>query len=300
MELYKKYRPKTFDDVLGNDHIKSFFKNKEELPSAIMLTGNHGCGKTTIARILANKLGVEDFSYFEYNVADDTGVESARAIVEEATTPSVIGGYKFFVLDEYHMATKANQNCLLKILEDTPKNVIFVICSTEPEKIISTVKSRCTHFQVDSPTNKVLGGYLMSICSREGKDVPKDVLKEIVKRSSNSVRKALVNLDKCIYLPQEEMLKSIEESTTQEDFAKKLIKSLESASSWSIVSKLLRNVKKGDVESFRQYALICFNNKLLNTGEDRYSYLIDKFSYNFFDSGVAGLSNACFEITKGV
>lgn len=300
MELYKKYRPKDFEDVLGNDHIKSFFKNKDTFPSAIMLTGNRGCGKTTMARILANMLEVADMQCFEYNVADDTGVASARAIVEEANVPSIMGGYKFFILDEYHQATVANQNCLLKILEDTPKNVIFVICSTDPEKIINTVKSRCTQFQVDRPTNKMLGGFLTSICAKEEKEVPKEVLKEIVKKSDQSVRNALVGLDKCINLPVEEMLKSLEEHATQEECAKKLIKALESASNWSIVGKLLKNIKKGEEESFRHYALACFSNKLVSTGDERYSYLIEKFSFNFFESGKAGLINTCFEITKGI
>jgi len=303
MELYKKHRPQKFEEVLGNEHIINFFEKKlknNSLPSAIMFTGGSGAGKTTLSRIIATQLNVSSNQYFEYNVADDTGVDSARQIVEQATTPSVYGGYKFFVLDEYHQASKANQNCLLKVLEDAPKDCIFVICTTEPNKIINTVKTRCTQFEVDSPSNKSLGGYLMKICTKEEKEVPKDVLKEIVKKSDGSVRKALVNLDKCIHLPVEEMLKSLEESESQEDCAKKLIKALESASNWNMVSKLLKNIKKGEEESFRQYALACFSNKLLSTGEERYSYLIEKFSFNFFESGKAGLINTCFEITKGI
>ena len=298
-----KYRPSNFEEMLGNNHIKEFFKKHfkdiDKMPKTFMFTGGSGNGKTTTARIIANELNISDMMLFEYNIANITGVDGAREIIEEASTPSILGGYKMFILDEVHMATANFQNCMLPILEHPPKNTIFCLCTTDPQKIIKTIKTRSTTFEVENPTNRQLGPFLTTIFSKEGVEVPKDVVKEIIKKSDNSIRKSLTISNKIISLPVEEMIASLEETATQEESAKKLIKALEDASSWNIVSTLLKGIKKGEEEGFRQYALACYGGSLLKDGHERYSYLIDKFSYNYFESGKAGLINTCFEISKG-
>jgi DNA polymerase-3 subunit gamma/tau len=189
---------------------------------------------------------------------------------------------------------------MLPTLENPPKNTVFILCTTDTKKIIKTIKTRVTSFEVDQPTPRQLGPFLTSVFAKEGVEVPKDVVKEIIKRSDGSIRKSLTISNKVISLSTDEMLKSLTESQEEEDCAKKLIKALECQSKWSIVASLLKGIKKGEEESFRQFALVWYSNGLLGKGEGRYSYLIDKFSSNFFESGKAGLISTCWEITEGI
>ena len=151
-ELYKRFRPKSLDAVVGNGGtvaaLQKFLK-KGNLPHTILFKGPSGCGKTTLARILAKELGCGVLDLREYNSADFRGIDTIRDISRIMTNAPAAGNCRVFILDEAHQLSKDAQNAALKILEDTPKHVYFFICTTDPQKLIATIRSRCTEMPVD-------------------------------------------------------------------------------------------------------------------------------------------------------
>ncbi|GAI81584.1 unnamed protein product [marine sediment metagenome] len=153
MALYNRLRPKSFKRFYGNDSIVEALKqivemDPEERPHAFLFTGSSGCGKTTLARILAKKFGCSGMDFTELDAGKKRDVETLRKICEEAHYTPMDGDSRIFVIDEAHELPKLAQNTLLKTLEDTPEHSYFILCTTESNKIISTVKNRCTTFNV--------------------------------------------------------------------------------------------------------------------------------------------------------
>ena len=156
MELYKKYRPKKLKDIKENEKLVAALtkqlSNPDECPSVFLFHGGTGCGKTTLARIIANELKVKGNDYKEIDVADFNGIETARGIRSKMGFKAQESKFRIFVLDECHMLTGAAQNAFLKTLEDTPKHVKFILCTTEPNKLKPTFRGRCQQYQVSQLT----------------------------------------------------------------------------------------------------------------------------------------------------
>lgn len=202
--LHIKYRPQTWEEIRGNEEVvealKSLFSSRpvEERPHVFLLKGPSGCGKTTIARIIKKELGCSDLYFFEINAADARGIDSIRQMISDCRFLPWIGSTKVYVLDEVHQMTKEAQNALLKILEDTPQHVYFILCTTEPKKIISTIKTRCSTYQVSPLPASLIRDLLVWVCNEERKEVPNEVLNAISQTCEGSPRQALVSLDQVI------------------------------------------------------------------------------------------------------
>lgn len=169
--LYRKYRPQKFKDVLGQDHIvkvlESSIKNGN-ISHAYIFSGSRGTGKTTVARILAKEVGTSPNDISEIDAASNTGVDDIRALNESVSTLPFESKYKVYILDEAHMLSKSAWNALLKTIEEPPKHVIFILATTEANKIPETIISRCQTFSFKKPTQKALKDVVVAIAKKEG------------------------------------------------------------------------------------------------------------------------------------
>jgi DNA polymerase-3 subunit gamma/tau len=169
--LYRKYRPQKFKEVLGQDHIVKVLESSIEngnIAHAYIFAGSRGTGKTSIARIFAKEIGTTPNDILEIDAASNTGVDDIRALNESVSTLPFESKYKVYILDEAHMLSKSAWNALLKTIEEPPKHVIFILATTEANKIPETIISRCQTFSFKKPTQKVLKDVVVAIAKKEG------------------------------------------------------------------------------------------------------------------------------------
>jgi DNA polymerase-3 subunit gamma/tau len=214
--LYSKWRPHKFDDVVGQDHVSTTLKNQiatGRVGHAYLFVGSRGCGKTTSARILAaevNTVGLEPkdaerigravadgraLDVIEIDAASHTGVDAMREIIEKVNFSPGELRYKVYIIDEVHMLSTAAFNALLKTLEEPPKHVIFILATTDPQKIPATVLSRCQRFTFKRvPVDKIVGR-LQFICKEEKFEADEHALKLIARHATGALRDAVSLLD---------------------------------------------------------------------------------------------------------
>ncbi len=207
MSLYQKYRPQTFSDVSGHSDnilmLENIIKKSEageKIPHAYIFSGTHGIGKTTMARIFARDLKTDASDIYELDAASTSKkIEDMRELIESVHTLPILSKYKVYILDEAHMLTKDSSNAFLKTLEEPPAHVIFILCTTDPEKILNTVRSRCNIIKLISPTQEEIISRLEYICKQENIKEKSDALKLIAKNSNSSYRDSITNLEKVIH-----------------------------------------------------------------------------------------------------
>ena len=297
--LYRELRPNNFKDVLGNKAILEQldkFSTKHDIPHVYLLTGGSGCGKTTIARIYAQLLGADELSIREKNIADNRGIDTMREIIEQMRYKPINGKPLIYIFDEFHMATKEAQSAMLKPFEDTPNHVFFIICTTDPQKIIPTIKTRCTKFEVEQIDEEKLYRYLFRICKTKEFEVDKVVLRKIAEACEGSVRQALVLLEQVLQITEvEDQLQAVKygvESSEVIDLCRSLLKK-----NWNSCRSILNNLKKQniEVENARYAVLGYMTTVLLSKGDSQAIWTIDCFSENTYDTKFAGLVKAAYE-----
>lgn len=169
--LYRKYRPSAFDEVLGQEHIVKVLKGAIKLGNishSYLLHGSRGTGKTTIARIIAQELETSPEDIFEIDAASNRGIDDIRELREGVSTLPFNSKYKIYIIDEVHMLTKEAWNALLKTLEEPPAHVIFILATTELEKVPETIISRCQVFAFKKPSLSVLKELVQNVAKKEG------------------------------------------------------------------------------------------------------------------------------------
>jgi DNA polymerase-3 subunit gamma/tau len=296
MSLYLKYRPQTFDDVLGNaSSLKALSKmlSQENHPHVYLFTGDTGCGKTTIARILASTI---QGNIIEVNSSNNRGIDSAREIIENIQYASMDGKPIVYILDEVHKSTNDFMNAMLKTLEDTPKHVYFCLCTTNPEKLIPAIKSRCTVIELPPLNDDDMLTLLRKVSRNEGVKLVLSIYERIVELADRSPRKALVLLEKILYLNTEEemleLLGSDESSSATIDLCRGLINE---DFEWSDISKIISSLETTDWESIRYAVLGYMASVMLKRPAKRVANAIANFSEPFYNTNKAGLVLACWK-----
>ncbi|MBP9842937.1 MAG: DNA polymerase III subunit gamma/tau [Candidatus Pacebacteria bacterium] len=199
--LYRKYRPQSFTEVRDQDHIVTVLEGaikKGTIPHALLFSGTRGTGKTTLARIFAHAVGASDLDIYEMDAASNRGIDDVRELKEAVHTLPYESQYKVYIIDEVHMLTKEAFNALLKTLEEPPAHVIFILATTEEEKLLDTILSRCQVFRFNSPSRAVLTTLAIDVAKKEGFKMSPEAADLVALAADGSFRDALGIVQKVI------------------------------------------------------------------------------------------------------
>ena len=230
--LATKYRPRTFKDVVCQDNIKKVLTNQldtGEVKQAYLFCGSAGTGKTTSARIFANEVNEGKGKPIEIDGASNNGVDNIRNIIDDCRMKSLDSKYKVYIIDEVHMLSIGAFNALLKVLEEPPKGVIFILCTTDPHKIPATILSRVQRFQFKRiPQNEVVKR-LQYVLQQEGKiTYDMEALQYIAKLADGGMRDALMKLDTVLGYTHEITMEAVLDclGITNYDYLFKIVSSI--------------------------------------------------------------------------
>ncbi len=199
--LYRTYRPSKWSEVIGQDHIVSALKESVESgrpAHAYLFSGTRGTGKTSVARILAKAVKTADEDVYEIDAASNRGIDDIRELREHVSVLPFSSPFKVYIIDEVHMLSKDAWNALLKTLEEPPKHVIFILATTELDKVPDTIISRCQTFSFRKPSREIIRKQVASIAKKEGCDLDAGASDLIALLGDGSFRDALGMLEKVI------------------------------------------------------------------------------------------------------
>lgn len=201
LALYRKYRPETFEDVVGQVNavtiLTSAIKQKK-ISHAYLFCGGRGTGKTTVARIFARDIGCNPEDIIEIDAASNRGIDEIRELRDAVRTAPFSSPYKIYIIDEAHMLTKEAANALLKTLEEPPSHVIFILATTDPEKLPTTIVSRCQKIVFSVPDLDTLAKRLIDVAKREGRALDQEGAELLARHGKGSYRDALGALEQVL------------------------------------------------------------------------------------------------------
>jgi DNA polymerase III subunit gamma/tau len=303
MSLYQKYRPTSLDEIKGNQDtvtaLEKYLENKTKCPHVFLFWGSKGCGKTTVARILATQLGCIGNDLKELNVADFRGIDTSREICQSAMYKPMEGTSRGWIFDEAHRWTSDAASALLKIFEDTPQHVYFFLCTTDPQKLLTTIKDRCTTFQMKPLSESQMKGLLRRVLHEEQESIPEEVYEQITQDSLGHPRAALQILDKVLQVPAERRLEVARQTAAQQSESIALCRALLENASWKKIRGILEGLKDQEPETIRRHVLGYCRATLLKTDEnDQAGLIMEEFLEPFYNSPAEQLTYACYAIAR--
>ena len=299
MSLYNELRPATFDNMVGNQTtiaaIKAAINRPEGPPHTWLLTGPFGCGKTTVARIIAEHL---DGDVSEYDMGQLSGVDAMRDLQEAVKMTPLEKHRAVIIMDEVHCLTTAAENCILKLLEEPPKHVIFILCTTDPQKVSKGILTRCASFTLNPLDNAEVLDLLDNASNQLKIDLPMDVAVAIAKACDGSSRMALSMLDAVRSLPSDQMLGAVTTFTATEASAKDIVQALKRGASWQQITALIKAINT-DPEQFRRGMLGYLSAVLMNSGDAKDAKLLANFKEPVYNTGKPGIVLAIYNAYRG-
>lgn len=315
MSLYHKHRPTTLDEMWGNESTIQAIRDKfagdpDNFPHAMLMTGPSGCGKTTLARLIAKDiLSCEGLNIREINTANNRGIDSARDIMEQMKYLPAGGGKVVYIIDEAHGMTQDAKRAFLKPLEDTPKHVFFILCTTDYPKLTKgdegkAINTRCVRYTVNSLEDMLLYRNLRQVARKEEfTHIPDEVLEACGKAANGSPRAALQMLDKVSCMAPEKMLEAIDSPVDETPEMRDLCFAL-GAADWHKVSKVLLAMKEGgtDPETIRRTVLGWFQGSVLKRPQAARGAMIimECFEKPTYDIGFPGITIAAYQACNAI
>jgi DNA polymerase-3 subunit gamma/tau len=238
--LYRKYRPHTFKDVVGQDHVVKALEgaiDEGHVGHAYLFYGSRGTGKTSIARIFARAIGASYTDIHEIDAATYTSVDNIRQLREEINNLPFAGEKTVYIVDEVHMLSKAAFNAFLKTLEEPPAHAVFILATTDLEKVPDTVQSRCQVFTFKKPTTKVLSEMVAKVAKAEGFGLEKASAELVALLASGSFRDALSVLQKILA------------SSTDKKVSVEEVETITGAPKGQLIADVITGLSKGDANS---------------------------------------------------
>lgn len=273
--ILTKYRPATFDDVLGQEAQVAALRGGLSRHKVFLFSGPSGVGKTTLARIVATEVGAAD-RIIEIDAPSASGVEKARALIDLVIQPQLIPRPLCLIIDECHALSKAAWQTLLKSGEEPPEHLYICLCTTEVGKVPDTVKGRCLHIPLKPISSDILSGYLQIVAENEGWQVTQDSLNAIIQSSNGSLRQALsylsaVAASREIAGNRNGTGVELIPGASRGDLVKMLAKSLESGKKeWVDFAKLLKeSIETDDVSDLAIAVARYLIAEMLSTKQDK-------------------------------
>lgn len=306
MSIITKYRPSSWEEFRGNEALITSLRNelkKEDRPHAYLFLGQAGTGKTSLARLIAKELGCSSQNIIEYNIADNTSVEHAREIARSSKYVPLVNNneskVKVYILDEFQRASPNAQDCLLKPLEEPPEHAYFIICTTEPGKIVKTIRSRCSEYEVRPLNYDEMEDLLEDIYEKEGVEVDYKVLNKIIKVSEGRAREAISLLGQVSEISNVSEALELITLKVENSSIIELCKAIIARKKWKEIAGLLSRLQE-DPEKCRLAILNYFASIMVNpkSGEStvQYSALVAEcFEQPFYNSGKGGLILAFYK-----
>ena len=301
MGLYLKYRPNALAEIEGNREIvitlRGMFK-KNEIPHSMLFHGPTGCGKTTLARIVAKELGCAENNLIEIDTAQFRGIDTVRDLRKNIQYTPLGGGIRVYIIDEVHKMTGDAQNAFLKILEDTPKHIYFILCTTDPQSLLPTIKGRCSQFQVQLLSDDDMKSLLTKIAELENDSIEDEIIEQITQDSQGHPRNALQILEQVLSTPKKRRLTIAQQAAIEQSESIALCRALMKKQGWSEVKKILQGLKGQDAEGIRRVVIGYASSVLLNTDNAVAGLILEAFQEPTYNMGFPGIVLACYTVIK--
>ena len=302
-ELHLEERPISLKQVVGqNDacrQLVALAKSDEGIPHCLLFTGPSGCGKTTLARITRDRLHCGDADFAEVNAADSRGIDMVRSIASRVGLAPISGDVRVWLIDECHALTGDAQGAFLKLLEEPPDHVYFMLATTNPTKLRRTIRTRCTEIAVKAISEPELAKLVARVAGDRGVTLTSAVAAKLAEVAEGSARKALVLLQQVMGIADEANQLAVLERADAKQAAIELARAILARKGWPAVAAILRNCDE-EPESIRWMMLSYFTKVALGgRGNDAAVAVMEEFQDNFYDSKKAGLVIACYRACKG-
>jgi DNA polymerase-3 subunit gamma/tau len=296
--LYLKYRPNGFDEIVGNEDIIQVLKGQlkeKQIPHSLLFHGPTGCGKTTLGRIVANELGAKGSDLREVDSADFRGIDTIRDIRKQSTYKPLESPCRVWILDEVHKLTNDAQNAMLKALEDTPSHIYYILCTTDPQKLLPTIRGRCAQYQVRPLSDREMKILLRRVVKAEKESLSKEIYEQIIQDCMGHPRNALQVLAQVLSVDGDKRLAVAKRTAEVQSKTIELCRALVSGDPWKKVSGILKGLKDEEPEQIRR-AILGYCQTILLNGSPNGSVagIMEEFIEPFYNTGFPGLTLACF------